>query len=183
VFLEGIPCRVRPPPARVERGDGIAAADGQRRLAGQPRTVSSGTMADSGIRCKRARYGRHGVRRGPGRRGCDHPVSIKDWERWSDATTSIPPRLEAPREPRRPARAARVRPAHRSPTIPTEALASLAGQAPPPRRAGLALAAARPQCDVIMFAGARRLATRCRRHVERLQPPLVLSGTHHESPA
>ena len=109
------------------------------------------------------------------------PFSIKDWERWEDGDDEHPPRLDG-----HVSRAGRLErhvfdPAHRSPTI-AEALASLAGQAPPAETLLVSHSPPRDtQCDVIMsraHVGSRAL----RRHVERLQQPLLLSGHIHESP-
>ena len=109
------------------------------------------------------------------------PLSIKDWERWEDGEEEQPPRLEGvvSREGRIEHHA--FDPAERRPTI-AEALDALAELSPPTDTLIVSHSPPRDtSCDVIAshaHVGSRAL----RHHVERHQPPLVLSGHIHESP-
>lgn len=109
------------------------------------------------------------------------PFSLKDWERWEDGAEEAPARLEGWRSADGAIRSYRFDAHDRQPTI-ADALAAL-GPADvltrcvhvlhsPPRDTA---------CDVIgsrAHVGSRAI----RAHVERVQPPLVLSGHIHEAP-
>ena len=109
------------------------------------------------------------------------PFKIKDWERWEDGEPESPTRLDGLLS-----RGGRMLPhafdpAVRQPTI-AAALDELAALSPP---ADTLLVAHTPPrdtlCDVLA-SGAHVGSRALRRHVERHQPPLVLSGHIHESP-
>ncbi len=107
------------------------------------------------------------------------PFGMKDWERWEDGAPESPPRLEGWLSDGADVRPVRLDPARRSPTI-AEALDALGARAggealyvlhSPPRDT---------RCDMVgarVHVGSRAI----RAFVERLQPPLVLSGHIHES--
>lgn len=108
------------------------------------------------------------------------PFAIKDWERWEDGGPESPARLEGWVSWSGRLEPARLDPERRSPTI-AGALDDLGARAgagalyvlhSPPRDTA---------CDQV---GARaHVGSRAvRAFVERLQPPLVLSGHIHESP-
>ncbi len=104
------------------------------------------------------------------------PFTIKDWERWEDGEAEQPPRLEG-----LVSRDGAFDPTARRPTI-AEGLEALATLAPPAETVLVSHSPPRDTlCDVIAsraHVGSRAL----RRHLERHQPPLVLSGHIHEAP-
>jgi uncharacterized protein len=108
------------------------------------------------------------------------PFTIKDWERWEDGGPESPARLDGWVSRAGRLEPAELDPARRAPTI-AGALEELGGRAgagavyvlhSPPRDTA---------CDQVgarAHVGSRAI----RAFVERLQPPLVLSGHIHESP-
>jgi Icc-related predicted phosphoesterase len=108
------------------------------------------------------------------------PFGMKDWERWEDADTEDPPRLDGWRSHAGGLEPVRFDPARRSPTI-ADALGELAAQAGPETIYVLHSPPRDTCCDLIgarVHVGSRAIRT----FVERRQPPLVLSGHIHESP-
>lgn len=109
------------------------------------------------------------------------PFLIKDWERWEDGAAESPARLAGVRSEDGVVRDYAFDPAHRAPTI-ADALAALAGAEGSPEC--LYVLHSPPHgtsCDVTRdghHVGSRAI----RAFIERLQPPLVLSGHIHESP-
>ncbi len=108
------------------------------------------------------------------------PFTIKDWERWEDGAPESPARLDGWVSGPGGLAPVRLDPRRRAPTI-ADALADLGARAgagalyvlhSPPRDTACDLAGARAH------VGSRAI----RAFVERLQPPLVLSGHIHESP-
>jgi Icc-related predicted phosphoesterase len=109
------------------------------------------------------------------------PFTIKDWERWEDGGEEAPPRATGWRSRPGGVDEYTFDPAHREPTI-AQALAELALASPPRRTIHVLHSPARDTaCD--MIANRAHVGSRAiRAHVERHQPPLVLSGHIHESP-
>jgi uncharacterized protein len=108
------------------------------------------------------------------------PFGMKDWERWDDGEPERPARLDGWTSGPRGLAPLRFDPERREPTI-AAALAGLAGRAgaeavyvlhSPPRDTA---------CDCTA-AGVHVGSRAVRALIERLQPPLVLSGHIHESP-
>jgi Icc-related predicted phosphoesterase len=111
------------------------------------------------------------------------PFGIKDWERWDDGAEERPARLDGWRSDAGTLRPTRFDPARRSPTI-ADALADLAAAGGPDAARSIHVLHSPPRdtrCD--LTGGGVHVGSRAvRAHVERHQPPLVLSGHIHESP-
>jgi Icc-related predicted phosphoesterase len=109
------------------------------------------------------------------------PFPMKDWERWEDDADESPPRLAGWSSRDGVMRRFEFDPARRSPTI-ADALAALGARTPPAETVFVLHSPPHgTRCDVMsdgQHVGSRAI----RSFVERLQPPLVLSGHIHESP-
>lgn len=109
------------------------------------------------------------------------PFGMKDWDRWDDGGEERPPRLAGWTS--RGGRLVRcaLDPDRRTPTV-ADALAALAALAPASETVLVSHSPPRDTaCDAIatgVHVGSRAV----RAHVERHQPPIVLSGHIHESP-
>jgi Icc-related predicted phosphoesterase len=108
------------------------------------------------------------------------PFAMKDWERWEDGAPERPARLEGWVSHAGGIAPADFDPQRRSPTI-AAALDELAAQAGPDALYVLHSPPRDTRCD--MIAARAHVGSRAiRAFVERVQPPLVLSGHIHESP-
>ena len=109
------------------------------------------------------------------------PFALKDWERWEDGEEESPPRLDGWVSADGRVTPHRFDPARRAPTI-RAALEELAAAGANERTIFVLHSPARgTACDCIaknVHVGSRAI----RAFLERLQPPLALSGHIHESP-
>ncbi len=109
------------------------------------------------------------------------PFRMKDWERWEDGEPETPLRLDGWVSDARGTREFAFDPEHRAPTI-AAALEALEARTDASRTVFVCHSPARDTaCDVTNsghHVGSRAL----RAFVERVRPPLVLSGHIHESP-
>jgi Icc-related predicted phosphoesterase len=108
------------------------------------------------------------------------PFGMKDWERWEDGEPESPARLDGWVSHSGGITPVRFDPDRRTPTI-AEALGELSGLAGPEALYVLHSPPRDTRCDMVgarVHVGSRAI----RAFVERLQPPLVLSGHIHESP-
>ena len=108
------------------------------------------------------------------------PFGIKDWERWDDGGAESPARLDGWISGAGGVEPVRFDPGRRTPTI-ADALVELSARAGPEALYVLHSPPRDTRCDMVgarAHVGSRAIRTL----VERLQPPLVLSGHIHESP-